>query len=149
MFQRPKKDEPRYYDYYWSKDPAFDQDSDKYNYEAWSDTGDSDHLPRNGGMRPFTIQLRRFSSADTASLQDFSRSNPEGWSRYIYLVVAAASVKISDAFGPEDDWVPNRVKIDGLSCADDAFFEALCEHEGLMQELFDFVNEKEAGSPRG
>ena len=90
--------------YYYSRDPAFDVESEAYDHQVWSETGDEKYIPRKpGGPQPTSFVLRPLSQRDRFWLH--SKSD-EGGALLLYWAVA---VGVSDIKGMLVDGEPHRV----------------------------------------
>lgn len=151
MFKKPSQKRTALsgdYDHYWSKDPAFDAESEDFNYQLWLDTHDMKHLPIKEGQTPTRFVMRRLTEWEKDSIGSFAMAHREDGSRFLQLLVRGALRAICNAFDDGEDWKPNRIKIEDVSCVEDGVLTEIAEKDGMMLEMFEHIQRREFGSPR-
>jgi hypothetical protein len=91
--KKPSQIEP--FDYFYSRDPAFDLESEAFDHERYRETGDLAFLPLVPGRTPTRFRLRPLSSRDRYYCQ---QKAIEGVGMLAWYAVAIAVEEIDPFF---------------------------------------------------
>lgn len=133
MFSKPSSVAP--YTHYYSRDPAFDVESEAFDHERWMETGDDAYLPRKaGGPQPTAFVVQPLSQKARFWLH--AKADEGG----VLLLYWAVAIGVTDVKGMLLDGEPHsvsRVKTGSVSHLSDYDMEIVSSVDGgaLLGEL--------------
>ncbi len=147
MFGKPSEFAGEYVHYY-SRDPAFNAKSKKFNHAKWLETKGDEHLPRIADQSPFRFTLERLSSRAWVYVQDMAAR--VGPSTGAWIGVALALREVSPCMGDDDEdaelVLVTENKLRRL-CDEDMDRIAKVHDGALVGELFDRIAKESKHNP--
>ncbi len=136
------------YTFYYEGDPAFDRESEAFNYDLWRDTGDEQHLPCRPGEKPTRFKMRRLPADAMAFISDIAGGDGGGSAQAALWAIRLAVREVEHC----DDGLPpveivTRYGHKAL-CDDWARIIQAVDGGRLYAAMVDRVTEDMHGSPR-